>query len=543
VTGEPEHFGPYRVLGVLGNGGMGRVLRAHDDEHERDVALKVLHPQWAQDESYRSRFRREAQIAARLNEPHVIPIHRYGEIEGQLFLDMRLVEGENLDSLLRRGGPLVPARAVDLVSQIANALDAAHAGGLVHRDVKPSNVLLAPRMDGADLTSSVAGEDFAYLADFGIARVASEGDGPALTATGTAVGSTEYMAPERFGPTVPDARSDVYSLACVLYELLTGHRPFGGGDPLALMYAHLHEQPRPPSQVRPSVPRGLDDVVLRGMAKDPAQRWQTAGQLAAAARAALALSGVPVPSSDAPTSIGPAGAGERAPTRPEQQAPPPAPPVTVLGPVPPPTPMPAPMPAPARRPRWVSAAPWIVAGTALLALVLLTVLLVVIDRRADDAVDGAADAARRLVEIGLPSELDEDRCTEATPGEGELFVLSCPAADQPDGFPTTTFTVYPGDGAEAELTASVEGTGLAELEDVYACGSDPTPEGWARLVDYDGAEAGRLSCFVDGDGDPQLHWYWADLGMLGVAEIRGGGIEALANLRSWWTDYADRDLV
>jgi serine/threonine-protein kinase len=191
----------------------------------------------------------------------------------------------------------------------------------------------------------------------------------------------------------------------------------------------------------------------------------------------------------------------------------------------------------------VTAAPWVVAGAALLALVLLTVLLVVFDRRADDAVEGAAAAARRLVEIALPTELDEDRCTEGTPGKDELFVLTCPSADQPEGFPTTTFTVYPGDGAESALTDSVEGAGLSELDDVYACGSDPTPEGWARLVDYDGDEVGRVSCFVDADGDPQLHWFWSDLGMLGVAEIRGGGIEALANLRSWWTDYADRDLV
>ena len=319
MTG-PQHggrFGPYRITGVLGRGGMGQVLRAHDGEHERDVALKVLHPQWAQEEGYRDRFRLEARIAARLTEPHVIPIHRYGEIDGQLFLDMRLVEGEDLDSLLRRTGPMDPSRAVDLVGQVARALDAAHAGGLVHRDVKPSNVLLVGRGDGRDLATSAAGEDFAYLADFGVARGADDGPGPALTAVGTAVGSTEYMAPDRFGPTPPDARADVYSLACLLFELLTGRRPFPPGDPARVMAAHLHEPPPAPSSLRPGLPAALDEVVLRGLAKDPDRRWQRAGDLADAARAALTGSGVPVPSpDDAVTAVGPLPTDvARSPTR------------------------------------------------------------------------------------------------------------------------------------------------------------------------------------------------------------------------------------
>jgi serine/threonine-protein kinase len=536
---EGEHFGPYRVLGVLGNGGMGRVLRAHDAEHQREVALKVLHPQWAQDESYRNRFRREAQIAARLNEPHVIPIHRYGEIDGQLFLDMRLVEGENLDALLHRGGPMDPARAVEIICQIGRALDAAHAGGLVHRDVKPSNVLLAPRMDGADLVTSAAGDDFAYLADFGIARVADEGSGQALTATGTAVGSTEYMAPERFGPGTPDARSDVYSLACVLYEMLTGRRPFMGGDPLALMYAHLHQDPVPPSRIRPELPRGLDDVVLRGLAKDPADRWPTAGQLAMAARAVLAASGVPVPrQDDGPTTVGPsAQPDERVLTRQEQFPPPGAlPPVGVV-PSAPPTVV---GPQPGARRGWSAWAPWLVAAVALLAVVALTVLLLVVDGRGDDARAGATDAAERLVTIALPAGLDRDGCTTG-PAEGDqLYVLECPAAGQPEGFPTATFTAFAGDGAEATVAAAIEDFGLRELVDEFGCGDTDDVEGWVPLQDFDGNDVGRLACNVDGEGDPQLRWYWEDLGVLGFAELRGGGIEALAELRSWWSDTADR---
>ncbi|SOD93559.1 serine/threonine-protein kinase [Blastococcus haudaquaticus] len=526
-TPPGERFGPYRVLGVLGSGGMGRVLRAHDAEHERDVALKVLHPQWAQDESYRSRFRREAQIAARLNEPHVIPIHRYGEIDGQLFLDMRLVEGENLDSLLRRSGPLDPARAVDLIGQIARALDAAHAGGLVHRDVKPSNVLLVPRADGGDLATSAAGEDFAYLADFGIARVADEGTGPALTATGTAIGSTEYMAPERYGPNAPDARSDVYSLACVLYELLTGRRPFASGEPIALMYAHLHEDPAPPSRLVPALPAALDGVVLRGLAKDPEARWQTAGRLAAAARAALAASGVALPPpDDVPTTVGAVdGDGGRSRTRLGGTA----------GERPP-----GGVPAVPQRRDLAARAPWIVATAALAAVVLMTVVLVVLDGRVDDARDGRRDAAERLVWFALPAELQRDECSAGTPGGDELYVLSCPADGQPEGFPTATYSVLAADAAQAQVESVVRERELAELENVYDCGTSDTPEGWVQLRNSDDEEVGRIACSVDPDGDPQLRWYWDDLGVVGFAELRGGGTEGLSDLRSWWQDSADR---
>lgn len=526
-------FGPYRVLGVLGTGGMGSVLRAHDDEHERDVALKVLHQQWATDEGYRERFRREARIAARLNEPHVVPIHRFGEIDGQLFLDMRLVEGEDLASLLRRSGRLAPARAVDVVGQVARALDAAHAGGLVHRDVKPSNVLLVARSDGGDLAGSTPGEDFCYLADFGIART-SEDAGPALTGTGMAVGSTEYMAPERFGSTPLDARVDVYSLACVLFEALTGRRVFPANEPVALMAAHMHSPPSPPSALAPGIPPALDAVVLRGLAKDREERWPTAGAMAAAARAALADSGVPVPSPDAGTAVGPGAGNGRAATRRQQAAPRPFAPPTTVGPRPPAVPA---EPRPARL-------PWVLAALGAVLSLALAVALVVVAVRSDDAGDAAAGAGQRLLAATLPAGLDPADCSVEEPADGVLRELSCPA--DPEGVPTSsTFTAHEGDGAARSLAAVVEGQQLAELEDRYDCGSSSSgPAGWFAVVDGDlddgGSEVGRVACWVDGDGDAVLAWAWNDLGTYAEAEVRGGGESALADLRTWWDSGADR---
>jgi serine/threonine-protein kinase len=558
-VGTGQEFGGYRVLGVLGSGGMGQVLRAHDEEHGRDVALKVLHPAWALDEGYRERFRREARIAARLNEPHVIPIHRYGEADGRLFLDMRLVEGEDLASLLRRTGPLDVARAVDLVGQVARALDAAHAGGLVHRDVKPSNVLLVGRADGGDLASSAAGEDFAYLADFGIARTADPGDGPALTGTGAAVGSTEYMAPERFGGPPPDGRADVYSLACVFFELLTGRRPFSAGDPAALMHAHLVEQPPAPSSLRPGIPDALDGVVLRGLAKDRDQRWSSAGGMAAAARAVLAAGGVDVPRpgpasppAAAPatgrTTVGAAGGGAgRIPTRRQQL---PAAAATRVG-------APAgvageggverpPVAAPRARGRVGRWTAWTVAALATAAALVLGLLLVQTDRRADRSAAQITDGAARLLALTLPRGTDPDTCAVAGPDGEVARELRCGRSADDDGPTSATYSVAAGDAAAEAFAAEVRARDLPRLEDLYDCGSGEDGEGWVALVDYDEdgdeVEVGRLSCFVSDQGDSVLSWTWDDLGSRAVVELRGQGTDGLWMLRDWWVDTADRDL-
>ncbi|MEV0293087.1 protein kinase [Nocardia sp. NPDC050710] len=279
-----SRFGPYELRSLLGRGGMGEVYEAYDTVKDRVVAVKLLPPDLAEDPVFQQRFRLESQAAARLAEPHVIPIHDWGEIDGVLYIDMRLVRGSDLRSVLRQKGPLSPVRAVGIIEQIAAALDAAHAEGLVHRDVKPANILVTP-------------SDFAYLADFGIAR--STGD-PNVTATGTAVGSYNYIAPERFDTAPVTGTADVYSLACVLYECLTGAQPFPVDAMSVLIRSHLTAPPPRPTSKRAGLPAALDDVITRGMAKDPADRYPSASALAAAARAAVTAP-PPTPDSELPT--------------------------------------------------------------------------------------------------------------------------------------------------------------------------------------------------------------------------------------------------
>ncbi|MGW0178769.1 protein kinase domain-containing protein [Nocardia sp. NPDC003345] len=266
-----RRFGPYELRSLLGTGGMGEVYEAYDTVKDRVVALKLLSDALAGDPEYQIRFRRESQAAARLAEPHIIPIHDWGVIEGRLFIDMRLVAGSDLRAILQAEGPLSPQRAVAVVEQIAAALDAAHENGLVHRDVKPANILVTPA-------------DFAYLADFGIAHHESD---TGVTQAGVAIGSYTYMAPERFdhGPITP--RADIYSLTCVLHECLTGATPFPATSMGVLIRSHMAEPPPRGSIQRTGLPAGLDDVIACGMAKDPHERFATAGDLAIAARAAL----------------------------------------------------------------------------------------------------------------------------------------------------------------------------------------------------------------------------------------------------------------
>lgn len=264
-------FGPYHLKRLLGRGGMGEVYEAEHTVKEWTVAVKLLSESFSRDPVFRERMKREARTAGRLQEPHVVPVHDYGEIDGQIFLEMRLVEGTDLDSVLKRFGPLTPPRAVAVITQIASALDAAHAAGVMHRDVKPQNIL-------------VTADDFAYLVDFGIASATTD---EKLTQLGTAVGTWKYMAPERFSDAEVTYRADIYALACVLFECLTGAPPYRADSAGMLVSAHMMDPIPAPSQRRPDIPKAFDAVIARGMAKRPEDRYASAGDLALAAKQAL----------------------------------------------------------------------------------------------------------------------------------------------------------------------------------------------------------------------------------------------------------------
>src|SRR4051812_36687255 len=265
-------FAGYRVDELVGRGGMGVVYRATDVALERAVALKLLAPDLARDESFRRRFAAESKVAASLDHPNVIPIYHAGEYDGVLYLAMRFVRGEDLRLRLQRDGRLAPAAAAGLVGQVGAALDAAHEAGLVHRDVKPANVLLD-------------GHDHAYLTDFGLTkRLAAE---TIETRAGQILGTLDYIAPEQIRGDPLGPFTDVYALACMTVHLLTGVVAFPVDTEEGKLWSHLSEPPPKPSTRCPDLPRALDAVIERAMAKEPSLRYATAGGLAAEISAAV----------------------------------------------------------------------------------------------------------------------------------------------------------------------------------------------------------------------------------------------------------------
>ena len=292
----------YRIESQIGAGGMAVVFRARDERLGRSIALKVMAPEWTEDEEFRRRFVAESRAAARVDDPHVIPVYEAGTAGGVLFIAMRLVAGTDLRGVLRREGALPPERALELLSPVASALDAAHAAGLVHRDVKPANILVDQRQGRPD---------HVYLADFGLSKGAAAG--MSLTGVGNYLGTPSYSAPEQVQGHDVDGRADQYALACVAFELLTGRAPYQRDLPMAVMLAHVSEPPPSLAARRPGMPLAADRVMARALAKRPEQRYASCRDFADALRETFGLS--PYGSGAIATSPGPRAGLPASPAR------------------------------------------------------------------------------------------------------------------------------------------------------------------------------------------------------------------------------------
>ena len=270
--------GGYRIESLLGRGGMAAVYLAEDGRLKRKVALKILSPELAADEAFRRRFVDESEQLASVDHPNIIPVYEAGQDDGHLFIAMRYVDSTDLRELIASDGHLSPERATSIVTQIAGALDAAHAKGLVHRDVKPANVLVAVGSGGD-------GSDHAYLSDFGLTKRTQETSG--LTKTGSFMGTIDYVAPEQISGKAVDGRTDQYALACVLFQCLTGRTPYPRDDDAAVLFSHLSEPAPPVTEADQDLPPAIDSVLAKGMAKEKDDRYANCLEFARAARAAL----------------------------------------------------------------------------------------------------------------------------------------------------------------------------------------------------------------------------------------------------------------
>jgi serine/threonine kinase PknH len=564
-----SQIGPYKLRRLLGKGGMGEVYEAEDTVKDRIVALKLLPESASNDPVFRKRLKREAHAAGRLQEPHVVPIHDYGEVDGFLFVDMRMIEGTDLRKVLKSYGPMTPARAVAVVKQIGSALDAAHEAGITHRDVKPENIILNR-------------EDFAYLVDFGIANAVTD---EKLTQLGTAVGTYAYMAPERFTNDEVTYRADVYALACVLHECLTGSQPYTGDSVGTIITAHLMNPTPRPSGQRPGIPPAFDQVIARGMAKKPADRYASAGDLATAATEALTHR----EQDQAATIL----QRSEAATRPVPPAPPSQPRMYASQPTPPPYPTQPPPPTgpraaafhtgppaggPPSGPMWStsppppgppqqppsggSKVPWIpiAAAAAVFALILGGLGIWLITKPDDSSTSTASDTSEttepsettetsertrtsrtppptenpdsfeaKLLSV-LPRGYDDGVCTPASPpATGALATVDCGPASPEGGPENARYSLF---ADQAALDRAFDESVAANSE-LFPCpnANADSPTTWHFTETPDKVE-GRIACGLF-NGNQDVTWTFNSNLLIGDAQ--GPDIEGL---HGWWLKFA-----
>lgn len=589
-----SRVGRYLIKRLLGRGATGEVYEAFDTQKDRTAAVKLLAPAMGRDPAFREWLQREALVVGRVQEPHVVPVRDYGELDGEVFIDMPLVSGVDLAALLKRTGVLPPPRAVNIVWQAASALDAAHGAGVIHQGVKPRNILLTD-------------DDFVYLVDFGLNGAPGAGAADADNAGAR----WKYAAPElfsggEFGPGV-----DIYSLACVLYQCLTGSPPYRADSYKMLANAHQNKPIPRPSHAGATIPATLDAVIAKGMAKDPRERYATAAELATAAYQALSapdqhrtlhiyetsqqatppLIEQPSPSapSSVPTETPPAERPEPPVAHPTAQVPPaePAIPPTVPAEPPPaqievppvhsdPPSEPAPIPEPSTAPSlaaphsvpristadddWFNSARQLPLhqdpGKRRLMLRIAAVLLVVVglitwmmnrsgsdELAADTDTSGSAagasqptttvssaEAQARLLKL-LPSGYPQGTCTSTTPLGGAIAEVNCGRNVDLDGPPSATYSLFPDAGA---LRLSFDNT--VQATTVVTCpGRIQSPGAWHRTATPD-KSSGMLVCGMR-QGSPTLAWTNDDNLVIGSLHTERS-TPTLEQFYTWWSSHS-----
>ncbi len=525
-----DEFAGYRLVALIGHGGMSIVYRAEHIGLGRTVALKLLSPELSEDESFRERFERESRIAAALEHPNIIPIYEAGEENGVLFIAMRYVDGADLKTRLKREGPMNADQAASLVAQVAAALEAAHHKDLVHRDVKPANILVAD-------DAGVEGTAHFYLSDFGVAKSSSA---VGLTRTGLFVGTADYASPEQIEGKQLDGRADVYSLGCVAYEVLTAAPAYDKDSEVAMMYAHLLEPPPKVTDKRPDLPAKVDDTIAKAAAKSRDDRYATPTEFAAAFRQALATGG----RSD--TRAAPAGARETV-----LASRPPAAAATAAG-------------AGAEAADASSGGgggtagrfsrrSWLIAA-AVAALIGLAILLGALLLGGNDSksakgasttapsttTGGAAGTADSLLAVLVPTQIAK-LCKKAeSPSTGALETNDCTSPPTAPVSDPNTFQLsfYP--GSQAMLEAYNKDLTEAKSDGLAKCGTNAAGEQfWAHST---GKLGGRRFCFIDKSGSYVIVWTHEKRGSDDHVDMVGTATEpgrAPTSFTNWWTPLKD----